>query len=266
VTAHDKTIDLIKKLLAKAESAAQIGSTEEAASFAAKANELLLKHKLEMSDIQVAAQDTDDAVTREVYDPSDAMRWVGKGRRVAWLEALTSGVARANFCKILIFTGSKQVTIIGRPSDVAITKYLLSVLVREAERLAVLYEREVRVAAERRGDPTPVQPKRGFLLGFTNAVLERLRAMRKQTETAGGKHALVRFQAADLAVQKYIEQTYKGLRSVGRPDSNTANKSAWEAGRKAGQSVNLNSGIGGGATGKGQSTLGKGHNLLGGGK
>lgn len=258
-----KTIDLIRKLLAKSESAAQLGSAEEAAAFAAKASELLLRHKLDMTDLEVSTEEADEPVGRHSFDPSETMRWVSKGRRVAWLQALVSGIARANFCRILVIPGSKTVVVIGRPSDAAIVKYLTHVLVREAERLAVLYERQVRVGAERAGLPRPVEPKKGFLLGFVDAVLKRLREMRASVEKAGGKHALVRFQAAELAVTKWMEQ--RKFSAVGGLNHGGGNAHAWEAGRQAGSKVNLNPGLGGGPVSK-QPTIAKGQNLLGGGK
>lgn len=265
MTQEMKTIDLIKKLLAHAASAESLGSVEEAAAFAAKANKLLLEHKLEMTDLEVEAQDKDDKVHREYFDPSDALRWVGKGRRVAWLEGLVSGIARANFCRIAVISGSKKVALIGRPSDVAIVKYLITTLVREAERLSVLYERQVRVGAERAGLPTPEQPKRGFLLGFVHAVIERLRLMRQDVAQAGGKHALVRFEQAEQAVQVYMKENYKGHAGGFGGSAQSGNNHAFEAGRTAGKAVNLNPGIGGGSAGK-QTTISKGQNLIGGGK
>ena len=59
---RDKMIDRIQKLLAHADSAKKLGNEEEAQAFAAKVNELLLKHKLSMSSVEVAAQDADDAM------------------------------------------------------------------------------------------------------------------------------------------------------------------------------------------------------------
>ena len=262
MTDKEKVLDIIKKLTLKANDASV--TPEESAAFAAKANELLLKHKLELSDLDLAGQDKDDPVGKEYFDPSSTMRWVGKGRRVAWLESLVSGIARAHFCRILVISGSKTVAVVGRPSDVAIVKYLTHVLAREAERLAVLYERQVRVAAERAGLPTPSAPKRGFLLGFVNAVLERLRAMRRTVEQQGGKHALVRFQEAELAVTKWMDAQKFGKAGGFGSSASTGNKHAFEAGRKAGQNVNLNTGLGGGSSAK-QGTLSKGQNLLGGG-
>lgn len=260
---QERTIDLIKKLLLKANDKAV--TAEESAAFASKANELLLKHKLSMTDLEFEQLDTDDAMAKEYFDPSDVMRWVGKGRRSVWLENLVEGITRANFCRILVIPGSKKVAVLGRVSDIAIAKYLTHVLVREAERLSVLYERQERVGAERQGLPMPKEPKKAFLLGFTDAVLERLQTIREQVQQQGGKHAVVRFQQADHAVQAFFDKgKYDKAGGFGN-SARTGNLSAWEAGRKAGKTVDIQSGLNGGAAGK-QGTLHKGSNLLGGGK
>jgi len=261
-----KTLSLIKKLMAKADSAAQIGSAEEAATFAAKANELLLKHKLEMTDLELATEDTDDPIEDGYVDVAKAagLKKGGGARRAAWIEGLASRLCNAHFCKLLVVPGSKTIRIIGRKSDKQIVEYLLTTLVREGERLAILYERVSRVSAQRAGLPIPQQPKRGFLLGFTAGIGEKLREMRAAVMQQGGQHAVVRFQQASAAVQKYFDDTVGRTTKAGAPKASTANGAAFNAGKQAGRSQSLHGGLGGASSSK--STLGKAGNLLGGGK
>lgn len=263
MTEKDKTLTLIKKLLDKADSAAAIGSTAEAGTFAAKASELLLKHKLEMTDLEALEQDNNDKMADFYFDPVDAARIkMGKGRRAAWLEGLVSSIARAHFCRILIIPGSKRVRLIGRDSDVAIVKYLVGVLAHEAVRLSVLYERVSRVSAQRAGLPIPNAPKRGFLLGFTAAIIERLRSTRAEVQHTGGIHAVLRFTKAENDVVQYIKHNIKTSKVGGfSAGAVTTNGSAWVAGQAAGRKVSLNTGLSGGTV-KSQGTLSKGLNLL----
>ena len=48
----ENLIEKIQKLMAKAESAKNMGSTAEAEVFAAKVNEMLMKHNLSMMDVE----------------------------------------------------------------------------------------------------------------------------------------------------------------------------------------------------------------------
>ena len=264
----EKTLRLIKHLFAHAESAAQIGSSEEAATFAAKANELLLKHKLEMTDIELVTQDQDDPIERDYFDVAQAanLKKGGGRRRAAWIESLASALCNAHFCKLLVIPGTKRIVIIGRNSDRQIVQYLLTTLVREGERLAILYERQARTEAKRTGLPIPEQPKRGFQLGFTKGVRERLTEMRASVVKQGGQFALIRFDQAQQAVTKWFDQKYGRTRSAGHaPGSSTSNLSAVEAGRKAGRSQNLHGGLSGGSASS-NGTLASGSRLIGGGK
>jgi hypothetical protein len=263
-----KTLGLIKKLMAKADSAAQIGSAEEAATFAAKANELLLKHKLEMTDLELASEDTDDPIEDGYINVAQAagLKKGGGARRAAWIEGLASRLCNAHFCKLLVVPGSKTIRIIGRKSDKQIVEYLLTTLVREGERLAILYERVSRVSAQRAGLPIPQQPKRGFLLGFTAGIGEKLREMRVQVVNQGGQHAIVRFQQATAAVQKYFDDTLgKRVGKASAPNNSTRNGAAFHAGKQAGRSQSLHGGLGQGGSSK-SGTIASGSFLLGGGK
>jgi hypothetical protein len=261
----EKTLRLIKHLLAHADSAAQIGSSEEAATFAAKANELLLKHKLEMTDLELATEEEDDPIDGEYVDVAAkaGLKKGGGARRAAWIESMAMALCNANFCKLLVVPGTKIIRIIGRRSDRQIVQYLLTVLVREGERLAILYERKARVSAERAGLPIPQQPKRAFQLGFTAGVKEKLWEMKRSVVQQGGQFAVQRFAKAEFAVQKYYESLGK-KRSVGGPSGSTSNQSGYLAGKQAGKAQNLNGGLGSASSQGG--TLAKGTHLLGGGK
>ncbi len=260
-----KVLDLIKKLLAKAESAEKIGSKEEAAAFAAKASELLLKHKLEMSDLEVLQMENEDLIDAEYFDITKVTELREAGRkRTGWLEILAAALCRAHFCQMLIYSGSKSIKIIGRKSDRAIVSYLFSVLAKTGDDLGHRYYFASRARTKAMGLPPEHNAKRNFLLGYVHAIRERLRQMRRETEQRGGNHALVRFDKAEQAVTKFVAGLSVG-KAAPTPGARASSKAAFEAGRAAGKSVGLHGGLGGNAPSQG-GTLNKGNNLLGGGK
>ena len=75
--------------MAHRDSAHKIESFEEAEVFAGKINELLLKHKLTMSEVEMRGQDADDPFGDTRYQPEDhGVKYVR--RRVWWQERLAS--------------------------------------------------------------------------------------------------------------------------------------------------------------------------------
>lgn len=258
-----KTMELIRKLLAKADSAAELGSAEEAAAFAGKANELLLQHKLEMSDIDLAAEDTEDPIENDYVTAAG----FEKGGRSKWISTLFHHVAKAHFCRSLYVDGSKKVRLIGRKSDREIVTYLVSTLARNGERLAKAfaatavpndgpwsYRESPRTAKSR--------AKSSFLLGYVSAISERLRGMRAHAEQQGGQFAVVRFRRAENEVARIADVLTRGKTS--RSSQTIFNSSAFAAGQEAGRSASLHGGVGGGNGGNG--TIARGARLLGGGK
>lgn len=263
MTARERVIDKVRKLLAHAASTTELGSIEEAAVFTAKANELLLRHRLELSDLELQAELTADPVEHEDYDPIAAAGIKRGGNRRAWLEILVHGVAEANLCEVLVIPGSKTVVLIGARQDVALTKYLLAILVRSAERLAILHERKVRLAAIRAGLTVPRKPKVAFLTGFSVEVTKRLRALRTEVVTTASATALVRLDQAAAAVTAYIQRSDLSDGKAGRINAKVTDRTSFEAGQQAGREQALTSGIGSssrqpGQVGAGQRALPRG--------
>ena len=146
----DKSIlEKIQKLAAKAESAKELGNINEAAAFSAKVSELLTIHNLAMSDLDFEER---APVKGEKLD--DLGVSASQGR---WTVSLLSVLCEYNFCGSMFHTttlGSKivygrrgpkrvrikdknlAVTIVGRPENVEVVKYLYSVLKRQFESMA----------------------------------------------------------------------------------------------------------------------------------
>jgi hypothetical protein len=258
----EKIIDRIRKLFAKAESAAEIGSAEEAATFAAKANELLLRHKLEMTNIELADEQATDPIEQEDFDIGEPVG-LGNRTRSSWSEQLFQGIAYAHFCEILLIRGKKFI-LVGRTSDRELVRYLYATLASHGNRLAASFARaELRKWGDRSAADTR-RLKTDFLMGYYQAINKRLRERRAQVEQQGGQFALVRFQNADAEVAAAFRARFPRVHSAGRIGRGVQNARAYGAGQEAGNAANLHGGIGG-STSSSRSTLSGGALLLGGG-
>ena len=256
-------LERCRKLLAHAESAKAMGSTEEAETFAAKGSELLLRHKLEMSDVEMEAELSADVLVDDYFDVAKASELrEGGGRRVKWLETILSSLCKTHFCEFLVIPGSKMYRIIGHESDRAIVVYMFTMLARSADQLGHLYYFAARKAAIKNGTALPANPKKAFLLGFAAAIYRRLKDQRTSIEKKGGQFALVRFAMAQQAVTTYMGTVKHG--KAPSPSGSVKDIGGYEAGKKAGMAQSLHQGLKDAGPVKG--TLAKGTQLLGGGK
>lgn len=171
MTPQEKTIDLIKRMLAKAN--AETSTQAEAAAFAAKAAELAAREAIELSDIDWENRDATRPIGRYFFDPDEHDIKRTK-TRVAWMEQLCANVCRANMCEIVL-GGGNSFNIIGRPNNVEIAAYLCAYLVRFAKHMSwrdygVEYRR-----CQREGDVTAARGfRQSWLIGFSNRVRQRL--------------------------------------------------------------------------------------------
>lgn len=257
-------IERIRKLLAHADSAKQIGSIEEAAAFAAKASDILAQHKLGMSDLELMIEGETDQQGKEEYEH------IKRRGRTAWYETMASAVARANFCHLTVFSGSARICLTGRESDRAIASYLIQTLAVNGERLAIQHARlamqqhkqavaeAVREGLESWMIRKPSNPKLSFLSGYTAAIIERLHEQRKQQE-AHNPHAVIRLTNALAESKAHAHKLMPNLRSVRGPSGpRSQDRNSRDAGYAAGRSANLNAGVGSGGTVRAAMRLGAG--------
>lgn len=227
-----KLVQKIQQLMAHAEGT---NNEHEAAAFAAKAQELMLRHNLTEGDLTQG--ETPQAV-RDELTLADTSGWV---------DQLFSGVATAHGCTIVIGRRWRQgtvgkndrvITVFGRPTNVEIVKYLGTYLFREIRRL--------------RGQAGGSNAyKNSYAMGAALAVVKRLReGLAEFQSTADSKALVVVMNAEALALR---DATYPKLAS-GRSSSLSGN--GWRAGAAAGQNIALNKGIAGSTNHAGQFLLG----------
>ncbi len=236
---REKIIDKIAKLKAHAESAEKIGSEAEAQAFAEMMQRLLLKHKLSLTDIQFAKLEQDEPVQEFAFS------WQGltyngpldnRNHRVAWTETLANIVARAHFCRILVFEKSARITIVGRKSDVAVAEFMIITLARAASKISFTEARRYKKAAgfSSRGF------RESFLASFVQRIAERFEEERQRQEGAG-QYALIRFNSADQAVRDFMTNTLHTKKAGMVKYKRTDHTAGWERGQQVANEVNLRS-------------------------
>lgn len=104
----------LKKLQALADRA---GTPEEAAVAATKVQELLFKHNLEMSDIQLG--DDESSVKREYIKGTHQIKYAA-----SWCRSLIWDIAKSNFCDTVYTRGTTRVSIVGESHNVEAVKML----------------------------------------------------------------------------------------------------------------------------------------------
>lgn len=242
--------------MAHAKSAAELGSAEEAAAFAAKAADILAQHKIGLSDVELMAEGATDTQGSAEYAGLAA-----KGR-TAWYVRLAGSVARSNFCHLLWMGRGNVVTITGRDSDRAVCSYLIETLTRNGERLAVLHSRQV-MADYRRGFlfQKPSNPKLSFLAGYAEAIEARLVEQKRHIEQHN-PHAVIRLTNALQESRQHARNTlgpFGRMRSSGRGAGLSPDAGSYGAGKEAGRAANLNAGVGAGGQMRAAMRLGAGH-------
>ncbi len=121
----DKVMDRVRKLLALA--AEQSNDSEHERNLAMQhAQELMLKHGLEMSMVE-GASDEERKVTEERFEVMEE----------DWRRALLDNIARGSFARTYYYTGSNRTVIVGRPEQVAFVKELYHFLVPQLEASAI---------------------------------------------------------------------------------------------------------------------------------
>lgn len=132
---NDKFLLKLKKLLEKAESAKELGNLEESEAFFGKISELLLKHNLEISDLNFDLPQPENKIVSDL----NSEERIEYGREVIegieWERTLMDIICKAHFCSR--FFGSyrnkyysiyPKMQIIGTEENIALVKYFYVII------------------------------------------------------------------------------------------------------------------------------------------
>lgn len=253
---QDRILEKLAKLRAHAESAAAIGSTAEAETFAAMFQKLLVDHKLEMSDVEFVNLDKEEPVDRHYIDYSQYPEVDIKSRRTAWIEDLAMIISHAHFCSILVHRNTSRITLVGRKTDCQVAEYMLMTLIRTADKLADQEYATFTTAAVKKcarcgrskNDPShPVAHEfkpnwakaRGFRPAFLKSFIQHLGARYRAEQSARSTgQALVRINQSHEAVKSWM--TDNKIKTSSEISGYTAfNRHGVKRGREVADTVNL---------------------------
>jgi hypothetical protein len=255
----EKLLDKLGKLKKMADGAEAIGNEEEAQAFAAMFQRLLMKHKIDMSEVDYNKHLADEPV--EEF-PVGEGKYVYKGksrfyakypdvevvsRRIEWIENLAGVLAKAYSCQILIIKRRSTVYFVGRRSDVQIVEYMFITLQRTAEKIAHSEYKKFRFQMRKldNGGGAFLHHTHGFkasfLEGFVMRLMQRLNEEKRKMEQDNTGMAIMRINKEALAVDKHIEEKYKDKKGAKALLSNQKfNREGYERGKRLADSMNLN--------------------------
>jgi hypothetical protein len=122
----DSAIQKVRKLLDLANEASK-GTEAERDLAMQRAQEIMLKHGLEMAAIDASREDKSREVGEERYDIMEE----------DWQRALLDNIARGSFARTYFYQGSNRTVIVGRPEQVAFVKTLYQWLLPQVEAAAI---------------------------------------------------------------------------------------------------------------------------------
>lgn len=227
-------LDRVRKLYRHANSAKELGNEAEAAAFAAKVQELVLQHRLDMTAIEQEEMERTEPVEEETIEASElGLRVKLYATRQSWFGILINGCAPMSFCRVIGSSSNGQRNryhIIGRKSDRENLKQLVAYLT------AACYDMAQEAAASAFNKRSFLH---GFRLGFAGAVGRRLRVEReKLMQSSTTSRAIVLVNKATADVDAFVKAKYTKL--VNNRSARFSNQAGFSAGSKYGEAIGIN--------------------------
>jgi len=222
-------MDSIKTRIAHLLATATSDNENEAAVAMAMAQRLMDKHNLSIAELGV-----EEAEGLEEQVIKDGESLFAAGRISSWKDNLANYLATANSCRIIKWShqgytrggerGSKLV-IYGRPSDIAMVRFMLAYAITQLSRFAPKGMGKVY--------------SNSWYLGAVRGINQKLTAAKKETYKAASPFALVKLETRTEAVDKFIEVDCPRLRSAAKTTHNI-HAGAYNQGFERGKSMDLN--------------------------
>lgn len=219
-------ISKVQKLLALSKSS----SAEEAATAAAIANKLIDQYRLSASDFEEASEEVDPMMEddQSIYET---------GRIVSWKSNLAIMLSKHYGCAIynsIYYPNGRKSTrykLVGRKSDLEITRYMFNWLVLECSRLA---EKEAygrgRVFAN------------SYCEGFVSGVNRQLNQSRQEVQANASQTAIIKMNSRYQESNQFLNDNYK-LKKTRASSNSHIDYNAFSAGQSRGQSIHLGSSL-----------------------
>lgn len=204
-----KVLDRLKKLRAHAQSAHELKSQEEAASFANMVQAMIVKHNIDQSELDSLEQEEELKLNPMKEIPMDWKFGHKHRQRKAWLENLAMYVAHAHFCDILISQQRFYVFFCGREVQAQMASDIFVKLATTAEKLA--QAEYFKHYHEVRGNSAYASIK-GFKPAYLEAFVSRLGKRYRdkmdelQNDINASAGAMVLFKSEKQQLKEFIEE------------------------------------------------------------
>lgn len=252
----EKLIDKVRKLLAKAE---RTDNQAEADSFMAKANEMLLKHNLTLS--QVKTSNDDNGITEEGY----AVKFGDVMEEGKWETTLMATLCAHNMCDSIIHSMKYQkggsMSVIGSEDNVATVLYMFDVsrnLIRRLSKSAYSDYRKHIVEEWRGLSDLDLQKQgilgyrmpwiRSYLKGTVIGLHSKLEQQKNEFLGADSnlcnQYGLMVVSNRE-AIERFKKERYSDLEECRKGLKVSNDHGAFERGVEEGKNVNIVKGLGG---------------------
>jgi hypothetical protein len=237
-------LNKLQKLMNHEKSARQLGNIAEAEAFAAKAQHILLTHKLSLEQTGEEHFSDDDPITHRIVAAEEAELRPRKSRE-EWTERLADAIARNFLCRLLLLRNSNTVVFVGRRTEreaaAATYLYLVNASLKFCEKEFRSWKKTVGHGCRTNGRACCAADsrrwKRSFLVGFAIGLDDRLSRARhaaySQSAAFGGN--LVSLRSLDEALDRHVQNISAG-RPIGGDDHHCG---AYSRGRAHADSVAL---------------------------
>jgi hypothetical protein len=221
--ADERIIERVKRLLALSTSS----NVNEAANAAAKAQELMTRHRIEAAELHASSGNASEPIDDEVAFETKST--------IPWRTNLIAGIARPNGCEVYTQRNRRDgvsVHLLGSKSSVSAVTYLYAYLSREVDRLA---------HEEGRSGNRTRSWLRDFRLGAVAEISRRLaEASEATTETYVDSNS-----SALAIIDDEARRLADKVDALGLKDGRAAqvnDRSAFVSGMDAGSTVRIDSG------------------------
>ncbi len=234
----ESVLELVVKLL---NVTVEKGATEaEAATAASKASALLLKHQLEMADVEAVAGRVNGKHI-EGEKPTHGIVSIAEMEHIRWQQTLLYALCHLNFCKGLQYGMTGRMVIIGSRENIAVVTALFDYVKEQI--LTLIKQARKAALADPSSDIRSLKPyiwNKSFAQGVIARLSQRMQQERVEMGRATAVTAIV--VAHDAANQAYMEEEFAPGKSRG--GSGMTSREAWGRGVRMGNAVSTR-GVGG---------------------
>lgn len=230
----------IRKLLALGERG---GTEAEAEAAMNAAHRLLAEYNLDMDSIKASSGEKEEEIITDESTPSDL-------RNTAWKDSIYTKISKLYFCEVFFRTkrsvGERFYCVMGKPSNIAVVKYIAQYLINTCDELSTTEGRTAAQEMANEGVTLNLRAWRGsFKIGFSQRIAHRVneqiaKAKAGDIKTSDGRTLMILplYEKEAKAIELYSAKAHGKFGAYKRTMS-IRSSSGYQAGEKAATNVNI---------------------------